>query len=363
MDGKQHAAHEDQLSDGHHGSISPSLIPHLSISSADGPLKQCSSNTDDSQVGPAKRSDQDTEVEAERDTEPTSFPQLSNDASESPRRPFKQMQVEEEDEDPVSGQPFPKSTSPPSTAQHNRGAIYQKVGEEGVCRMHRFWLYETASRFYIVGGDTVERKFRILKIDRTANVNDLTISEDDIVYTKKETNQLLDAVDDGNKASGGMKLKYSFSGLLGFVRFTGAYYMLLVTKKSQVAVIGGHYIYQIDGTELLPLIVSSSRSKMDRDPEESRFVGILNDVDLTRSFYFSYSYDVTHTLQHNILRERQSLQHGDIDPSVKDYNSMFIWNHYLLEPARAVLKNVYDWCLPIIHGFVDQASKHIQILL
>jgi hypothetical protein len=118
------------------------------------------------------------------------------------------------------------------------------------------------------------------------------VSEDDIVYTKKEMSQLLNTVDDGNKSTGGMKLKCSTWGLLGFVRFTGTYYMLLITKRSQVAMIGGHYVYQIDGTDLVPLVTSqNSRFKPDsRNAEETRFLGILNNLDLSRSFYFSYSY-------------------------------------------------------------------------
>jgi len=39
-----------------------------------------------------------------------------------------------------------------------------------------------------------------------------------------------------------------------------------------------------------------------------------------------------------------------------DYNDMFVWNHHLLKPAAAALENLHDWCLPIIHGFIDQAS-------
>ena len=154
-----------------------------------------------------------------------------------------------------------------------------------------------------------------------------------------------------------MKLKYSFWGLLGFVRFTGAYYMLIVTKKSPAAVIGGHYIYQIDGTELLSLTVFSSRSKLDKDPEEARFISTLNNLDLTRSFYFSYSYNVTRTLQRNILRERQGIRKDKVESAFRDCNSMFVWNHHFLRPASAALKTADDWCLPIIHGFVDQASK------
>ena len=297
-------------------------------------------------------------------TETVTFPHLSNDAPTSPKQTAYHVQSDGEDEERATAKSFPRSTSPASAAQRNRGAIYQKVGEEGVCKMHRFSLYETASRYYLVGGDVVDRKFRILKIDRTADSGDLSIAEDDIVYTKKEMNQLLNTVDDGNKASGGLKLKCSNWGLLGFIRFTGAFYMLVITKRSQVAMIGGHYIYQVDGTELVSLTMSSSsRFRVDRDAEEARFIGILSNLDLSRSFYFSYSYDITRTLQHNILRERQAMQQGNADSSPKHRNSMFVWNHHLLDPASEALKNTDDWCLPIVHGFVDQASKRLLLAM
>ena len=120
--------------------------------------------------------------------------------------------------------------------------------------------------------------------------------------------------------------------------------------------IGGHYIYQVDGTELVPLTTSSSRSKFDRNAEETRFLSILSNLDLSRSFYFSYSYNITRTLQHSMMRERRAFEQGLDHPDKHDFNAMFVWNHYLLEPAIEALKNTFDWCLPIIHGYVDQAS-------
>ena len=115
-------------------------------------------------------------------------------------------------------------------------------------RMHKFSLYETASRFYLVGADILDQQFRILKIERSLDPGELSIADDCTVYSKAEMNQLLNAVDDGNKGSGGLKLRTSTWGLLGFIRFTNEYYMLLITKRSQVAMLGGHYVYQIDNT-------------------------------------------------------------------------------------------------------------------
>lgn len=222
-------------------------------------------------------------------------------------------------------------------------------------RMYRFVLYETVSRFYLVGIDVSDSRHRILKIDRTTGNRELCISEDSGIYSKAELHELLNAIDDGNRSSGGLKLRTHTWGLLGFVRFTGDYYMLLITKRSSVAIIGGHYVYQIDGTELLSL----ASTKRDRNSEEQRFLGILNNLDLTKSFYFSYTYDVTNTLQKNISWEREHLQSGPSSSPNRKLNEMFVWNHHLLQGPAKHLENINDWCVSIIHGFVNQATLSI----
>lgn len=236
-----------------------------------------------------------------------------------------------------------------------RGNDKRKVPDRHVYKMHKFSLYETASRYYVVGVDVSERRYRILKIDRVAQEAELNITDDKIVYSLKEMNQLLDTIDDGNRVSGGIKLRCTTWGILGFIKFTGPYYMLLITKKSTVAMVGGHYIYQVEGTELIPLTPGRYRSDS-RNTEEQKFLGILNNLDLNRSFYYSYSYDVTRTLQYNITRERTAIAEGISSSPEEVFNSMFIWNDYLLQPAIKAVPGAYDWCRPIIHGYIDQAG-------
>ena len=263
-----------------------------------------------------------------------------------------------DDEDPPEPKCFQRSHSP-TTMSRNKNAAYEKVGDEGVGNMHRFTLYETSTRFYLVGQDIMEKQYRVLQIDRTSPPGHLNIFEDDIVYDRREINQLLNTVEEGNKNAGGMKLKLSTWGLLGFIRFTEAYYMLLITKRTHVAMTGGHYIYQIEATELIPLTTgSTSRFQRDRNPEEARYLSILSNLDLSKYFYFSYSYNITRTLQWNIINERNAINAGRRRGRT-DYNDMFVWNHYLLEPATKALRNVYDWCIPIIHGYIEQASLDV----
>ncbi|KXJ95202.1 SacI homology domain-domain-containing protein [Microdochium bolleyi] len=221
--------------------------------------------------------------------------------------------------------------------------------------MSKFTLYETSGQYYVVGSDATDKRHRILKIDRNTQDGDLSIHDDKVVYTLRERNVLIDTIDDGNKNTGGIKQRCTLWGLLGFIKFTGPYYMLIITKKSIVAMIGGHYVYQVDGTELIPLTPAKYKPST-ANPEESRFLGILNNLDLTRSFYFSYSYDITRTLQFNITQERLASASGIIREPFDNLNSMFVWNTHLLQPAADILQHPFDWCRPITHGHIDQAA-------
>lgn len=251
-----------------------------------------------------------------------------------------------------------RSTRPAAAAQAQHNAASHK-DEASLCIMHKFSLYETASRFFLVGADITDHHFKILKIDRKDDCQALCIQEDATVYTKTGMNHLLNIIDDSNKASGGLRFRCSTWGLLGFIRFTKSYHILLITKRSQVAVIGGHYIYQVDGTDLIPLASQTSSRSKNFDIEEARFVSILNNLDLSRSFYFSYCYDITTTLQKNIMREHQGRGRSYAKNTTVAHDTMFVWNHFLLEPAHLALKDTYSWCLAVVHGFVDQATISI----
>jgi hypothetical protein len=290
------------------------------------------------------------------------FPLLQNNASSETVAQNIQAQkgsVEDDnEEEPAVAEPFVRTRSPDSDSREETPPVDERSSGGLFHKMHKFTLYETASRYYIVGGDVTEKRYRILKIDRNTHDSDLSITDDKIVYSQKEMNSLLDTIDDGNKGTGGIKQRCTTWGLLGFIKFTGPFYMLLITKKSTVAMIGGHYVYQVDGTELIPLTPAKFKPDV-RNVEESRFLGILSNLDLTRSFYYSYSYDITRTLQHNVTRERIALMNGSPGTTYGDFNSMFIWNSHLLQPAEEYLHEPFDWCRPIIHGYIDQAAVSI----
>ncbi|KAF2861772.1 hypothetical protein K470DRAFT_204125, partial [Piedraia hortae CBS 480.64] len=213
-------------------------------------------------------------------------------------------------------------------------------------------LYETPARYWVTGTDVRERRHRVLRIDRTSPPGEIGLFEDETTYSRDEMRALLSSMDEGNRSSGGLRLKCYFWALLGFIRFTESYYMLIVTKRRQVASVGGHSVYQIAGTELIPL-TSGSGPRFGRNADETRFRTIMGNLDLTRHFYFSPMYDITNTLQTNMMRG-QGNQSGDEEL----HREMFVWNDHLLQPAM-VLKRLWVWCRPIIHGFIDQMALDV----
>ncbi|KAN0140820.1 SacI homology domain containing protein [Lactarius tabidus] len=214
---------------------------------------------------------------------------------------------------------------------------------------NKFILYENRSRFYVVASNASESLHRIIKIDRTSQ-DELVVIEDEAVYTGRQMTAMLKMLEDGNKASGGLGRPRVFFGLLGFVKFTAGWYMILITKRSPVALLGGHYVYHCEETEILTI---PSSHKIEKPSEEQRLLGVFKQVDMTKNFYFSYTYDLTSTLQSNATSRNLS------NPGPWPFTSRFAWNYHLFavafeNPETDAPKA--HWVLPIIHGHVDQAK-------
>ncbi|KAK7108164.1 polyphosphoinositide phosphatase-like isoform X2 [Littorina saxatilis] len=287
--------------------------------------------------------------------------------------------------------------------------------------MQKLVLYETKARFYIVGSNKIETRFRVLKIDRT-EPRDLVINDDKVEYSRTEIRSVLSMIDGGNKTkraaqgSAGLSKTTSAFGIAGFVRFLEGPYIILITKRKRVALVGPHTIYKIEDISMLYIPNDSVRYV---HPDESRYVRMFQNVDLSSNFYFSYSYDLTHNLQYNMAKSLQptqgpipppesqskqklvfwessmedeskpgegtaekedicfsdfSTQEASFSPTLAygltgDKNSAanelvcgvrqkpvrkFVWNNHLLKDFEG--KVHHDWILYIIHGFIGQSN-------
>ncbi|KAJ4842052.1 Phosphoinositide phosphatase sac1 [Turnera subulata] len=214
--------------------------------------------------------------------------------------------------------------------------------------LEKFRLYETRQRFYLIGSDRNKRFYRVLKIDRS-EPSDLNISEDPVVYSPQEIKSLLQRIAEGNRATGGLTFVAKVYGIAGCIKFLESYYLILVTKRRQIGCICGHAIYAIEESQLITVPHVSVQTDVAHSKTELRYKKLLSSVDLTKDFFFSYTYPIMQSLQKNVL---------PTDEDRMSYDNLFVWNAYLTYPIRSRCDNTI-WTIALVHGHFRQIRLSI----
>ncbi|KAA3478466.1 phosphoinositide phosphatase SAC2-like [Gossypium australe] len=217
------------------------------------------------------------------------------------------------------------------------------------CYLQKFGLYSTCSNFYMIGRDKNQTVWRVLKIHRLDS-SELTILEDPTTYSEFECFDLLRRIHDGNRSTGGLNFVTACYGIVGFVKFLGPYYMLLIKKRRKIGAICGHNIYAVTKSEMIPISNSPDQSNVAYSKNEKRYKKLLCAVDLTKDFFFSYSYNVMHSLQRNLRKNETGLGH---------YETMFVWNEFLTRGIRNNLNNTL-WTVALVYGFFKQVKLSVS---
>ncbi|XP_008647710.1 phosphatidylinositol-3-phosphatase SAC1-like isoform X2 [Zea mays] len=214
--------------------------------------------------------------------------------------------------------------------------------------LEKFRLYETRARFYVIGSSREKRWFRVLKIDRS-EPSELNVSEDPVWYSLQEVKSLLQRIDEGNRSTGGLAFVTKAYGIAGCIKFLESYYLILVTKRRQIGCICGHAIYCIDESQMITIPHSSVQTDVATSKNELRYKKLLASVDLTKDFFYSYTYPIM-----------QSLQQSVTSAGMKEmpYENLFVWNTFLTEPVRSRCHNTL-WTVALVHGHFKQVKLSI----
>ncbi|KAG8076961.1 hypothetical protein GUJ93_ZPchr0006g43002 [Zizania palustris] len=159
------------------------------------------------------------------------------------------------------------------------------AAEAGGC-LQSFELYEAESKFYILGTNTDKTSWRLLKIDRM-DPSVLNIDEGSTVYSHSEYLDLLNVLDEDHKSTGGVKFVTSCFGIIGFIKFLGPYYMLIITEQRKIGAISGHPVYQVTRTAMIELSNSKSRENIFNYKDEDRYKRLLQTIDLRKDFFLA----------------------------------------------------------------------------
>ncbi|XP_073975881.1 polyphosphoinositide phosphatase FIG4 [Rhodnius prolixus] len=242
-----------------------------------------------------------------------------------------------------------------------------------ISSIQKIIVYDMKDTFYVVGSNNTQTVFRVLRINRM-DPCELIIVDDKMEYSNEEIKSFFQKID--SKTSKSTNKYVSAFGIVGFVRFMEGYYMILVTKRRRIATIGLHYIYKVEDTTMIYIPNESVKTP---HPDEARYVKMFQSIDLSSNFYFSYSYDLTHSLQINMalpkglkdmvedvkeeqenvnkrcgVQKNERLRLKEVEVNGRS-NEKFVWNSYLLSEIVAGRLS-QDWILHMVHGFVSQAN-------
>ncbi|CAI5701871.1 unnamed protein product [Peronospora effusa] len=224
----------------------------------------------------------------------------------------------------------------------------------------RFTVYETPSTLYIVCSDRHYSCFRMIELDRMVERPkklEQVLKEDEKLYDWEQMEARLQTLAEHARIQGTGNLERAFTAvaIVGCIRFLRGYYFIFVTQRRKIGNIGGNSIYGISATQQLNVSHSvedqTAWNRINRwfnpSPEEeaeARYLGLFHFLDLTKDFYFSYSYDITHTLQHNMTTEHS-------EPA-----EMFTWNYYLTRELSTCLSGgaAADLIVPLVLGCYEQ---------
>ncbi|XP_062193033.1 phosphatidylinositol-3-phosphatase SAC1-like isoform X2 [Phragmites australis] len=214
--------------------------------------------------------------------------------------------------------------------------------------LEKFRLYETRARFYVIGSSREKRWFRVLKIDRS-EPSELNVSEDLVWYSLQEVKSLLQRIDEGNRSTGGLTFVTKAYGIAGCIKFLESYYLILVTKRRQIGCICGQAIYCIDESQMITIPHSSVQTDIATSKNELRYKKLLASVDLTKDFFYSYTYSIMQSLQQNVTSAGMKAM---------PYENLFVWNTFLTEPIRSRCHNTL-WTVALVHGHFKQVKLSI----
>mmetsp|Transcript_3958 Transcript_3958/g.13260 ORF Transcript_3958/g.13260 Transcript_3958/m.13260 type:complete len:1368 (+) Transcript_3958:83-4186(+) len=220
----------------------------------------------------------------------------------------------------------------------------------------KYEVHRKRNEVYVVGMDKVDKEYSILRIHCPSAVDpnaELELNDGEETF---KTSYLAGHLQRLRMSEGGLEKLGEGSGLVGFAKFLQGYYLILITKHRKAGKIGHHYVLCIEDTTLIPLFAETGRG------DEKRFKDMFPSLS-SKDYYYSYSYDLSRSVQQNLADAIRFKQSGKPGPASRPFytekdplkHHRFVWNHFHMGPflKREALQR---WCLPIIHGFFQNTK-------
>ncbi|GFO16307.1 phosphatidylinositide phosphatase sac1 [Plakobranchus ocellatus] len=144
-------------------------------------------------------------------------------------------------------------------------------------------------------------------------------------------------------------------GLMGILRLVAGPYLIVVTQRQNVGTIAGQPIWKVVKTEVISYKRTLTHLTERQVSLNKSYLALLDVMLNTENFYFSATYDLTHTLQrlYNTSPDFHSLAlHERAD-------QRFAWNSHVLRELTQQ-PELAKFCMPMMLGYVSITNSFIN---
>ena len=146
-------------------------------------------------------------------------------------------------------------------------------------------------------------------------------------------------------------------GVLGAINLISGHHLVIATHRVAVGFINNQVIWRLAGIDIIPYIPSLLHLNENQKQENETYLSMIRSILDTPYLYFSYSYDITHTLQrlHSMSPEFLGMS------LLERADSRFVWNGEMLKSFQK--PELRRYCLPLLMGCefdLSKASKNLS---
>ncbi|XP_067857935.1 phosphatidylinositol-3-phosphatase SAC1-B-like isoform X2 [Heptranchias perlo] len=134
---------------------------------------------------------------------------------------------------------------------------------------------------------------------------------------------------------------------MGTIRLVAGMYLIVITKKQKMGDLFNHAVWKATEFNIISYKKTVLHLTEMQMFDNKTFLTMLNNVLNTDGFYFSTTYDLTHTLQRlaNTSPEFQEMS------LLERADQRFVWNGHLLREFAAQ-PELHRFAVPVVHGFM-----------
>lgn len=144
-------------------------------------------------------------------------------------------------------------------------------------------------------------------------------------------------------------------GILGSIKLISGHYLIVVTSKLKIGTLFGNDIYRVENVELIPYLKNEEKLMENENKSNELCKKMIQSVLQAEYFYFSYTYDLTHSFQQLNITNPDYVNM----PLYNKADPKFVWNNFLIK-SMDKRQEFSQYMLPLIHGIISLSSLKVN---